>query len=91
MTDRELTDQLREHAGLVESLAARLSRRNRDEFDDLQQEGMIACWQLIAAGEPVTEAAVEKRMRKWMRYRGRQLREAPVPTAYDKLLPMEDV
>ncbi len=88
MTDRELSDQLRGNAGLVESLADRLSRRNRDELDDLRQEGMIACWEAIRAGRPVTEAEVEKRMRKWMRYRGRQLRE--VPTAYENLLGMGD-
>jgi DNA-directed RNA polymerase specialized sigma24 family protein len=88
MTDRELTDQLRAHARLVESLADRLSRRNRDELDDLRQEGMIAVWQLIDHGQPVTEKEVEKRMRKWVRYRGRQLRE--VPTSYDTFLPLED-
>lgn len=84
MTDRELSDQLRSHAGLVESLAERLSRRNRSELDDLKQEGMIACWNLLQDGQPVTEEEVEKRMRKWMRYRGRQLRE--VPTNYETLL-----
>jgi hypothetical protein len=88
MTDRELSDQLRAHARLVESLADRLSRRNRDELDDLKQEGMIAVWQLIENGQPVTEKEVEKRMRKWVRYRGRQLRE--VPTSYETFLPMED-
>ena len=68
----------------VKELAERLSRRHRDEYDDLYQEGLIAVWQLRAAGEEVTEEKIEKRMRKWLRYRGRQRRE--LPTDYDKRL-----
>lgn len=87
--DRDLEGQLREHAGLVESLADRLSRRDRNERDDLAQEGMIAVWEAIKTGRPVDEEVVEKRMQKWLRYRGRQKRD--VSTSYDKLLPMEDL
>src|SRR6187551_2305397 len=89
MENRELEGQLREHAGLVESLADRLSRRDRSERDDLVQEGLIACWEAITGGKPVTEDIVVKRMAKWLRYRGRQKRD--VPTSYDKLLPLEDL
>lgn len=89
MKGRELEDQLRSHAGLVESLADQLSRRSRDERDDLVQEGLIAVWENLAAGKPVTEDSVVKRMKKWLRYRGRQKRD--VPTSYDKLLPMEEL
>ena len=89
MQNRELEGQLREHAGLVESLAERLSRRYRDERDDLTQEGLIAVWEALRSGKPVTEDSIVKRMQKWLRYRGRQKRD--VPTSYDKLLPMEDL
>jgi DNA-directed RNA polymerase specialized sigma24 family protein len=89
MADRALEDQLRKHAGLVESLADRLSRRDRNERDDLIQEGLIAAWEAITGGKPVTEDIIVKRMQKWLRFRGRQKRD--VSTSYDKLLPMEDL
>lgn len=84
---RDISDQVRAHQDLVESLADRLSRRDRNERDDLVQEGMIAVWEALRAGNEVTETALNKRMRKWLRYRGRQRRD--VPTAYDALLSME--
>jgi DNA-directed RNA polymerase specialized sigma24 family protein len=83
---RALDDQLRDHAGLVESLAEKLSRRDRNERDDLTQEGMIAVWEALTQGNPVTEEGITKRMNKWLRYRGRQKRD--VPTSYDRLLSM---
>jgi DNA-directed RNA polymerase specialized sigma24 family protein len=89
MKNRDIEGQLREHTGLVESLAERLSRRSRDERDDLVQEGLIAVWEALRSGKPVTEDNIVKRMQKWLRYRGRQKRD--VPTSYDKLLPMEDL
>lgn len=89
MDDRELEGQLRTHTGLVESLAERLSRRDRSERDDLIQEGLIAAWEALTGGKLVTEDIVVKRMKKWLRYRSRQKRD--VPTSYDKLLPLEDL
>lgn len=89
MLDRDIDDRLREHAGLVKSLADRFSRRDRNERDDLEQEGMIAVWQCLTADKPVTEEEVEKRMTKWLKFRGRQKRD--VPTSYDKLLPLEEL
>lgn len=89
MPDRVLDDQLRAHAGLVESLADRLSRRDRNERDDLIQEGLIAAWEALNGGKAVTEDIIVKRMEKWLRFRGRQKRD--VSTSYDKLLPLEDL
>lgn len=89
MPNRDIEDQLRSHAGLVKSLADQFSRRDRNERDDLIQEGLIACWEAIAGGKLVTEDIIIKRMRKWLKYRGRQKRD--VSTSYDKLLPMEDL
>lgn len=37
------------------------------EFDDLEQEGMIAVWQLLRHGFPVSRVAVANRMRDWIR------------------------
>lgn len=48
------------------------------------QEGRISVWQTVAAGATPTEATIEKRMRAWLRLRGRQRRETPVD--YDKAL-----
>ena len=87
MFNRVLDDQLRAHQGLVESLADQLSRRKPSERDDLIQEGLIECWRAIEAHEPITPEAVEKRMKKWLRYRGRQQRD--IPSSYDTLLSME--
>lgn len=89
MPDRDIEDQLLAQRELVESLADRLSRRDRNERDDLFQEGMIAAWEALAGGKPVTEDLIEKRMQKWLKYRGRQKRD--VSTSYDKLLPLEDL
>lgn len=75
---------IRANESLVESLAERLSRRHRDERDDLIQEGLISVWQSAAAGQAPTEASIEKRMRAWLRLRGRQRRETP--TDYDKAM-----
>jgi DNA-directed RNA polymerase specialized sigma24 family protein len=86
---RDINGQVREHAGLVESLADRLSRRDRNERDDLIQEGLIAVWETITGGKPVTEDIIVKRMKKWLKFRGRQKRD--VATDYNKLLPLEDL
>jgi hypothetical protein len=48
---------------------------------------MIAVWLILAEGDIPTEEKIEKRMRKWLRLRRKQLRD--VPTEYDALLPME--
>lgn len=42
------------------------------EFDDLEQEGMIAVWQLLRRDFPVTVWAVEHRLRDWVRICRRQ-------------------
>lgn len=87
MNDRALDNQAAEYRGLVESLAARIaSRWQRHELDDIKQEGMIAVWLILAEGGTPTEDQIEKRMRKWMRLRRKQLRD--VPTEYESLLPM---
>lgn len=83
---RDIERQLHECVELVQSLAERLSRRYRDELDDLIQEGMIAAWEALKDGKPVTEELLTKRMSKWLRFRGRQRRD--IPTSYDKMLPM---
>jgi DNA-directed RNA polymerase specialized sigma24 family protein len=89
MPNRDINGQVLEHRGLVESLADRLSRRDRNERDDLIQEGLIAAWEAITGGKLVTEDLIVKRMKKWLKFRGRQKRD--VSTSYDKLLPMEDL
>lgn len=52
-------------------LCRRLANKYNDvggaEFDDLEQEGMIAVWQLLRRGFPVSVQAVENRMRDWVR------------------------
>jgi DNA-directed RNA polymerase specialized sigma subunit len=85
--NRDIEDQLYRYTELVESLADRLSRRDRNERDDLIQEGMIAAWEALREDNTPTEELIEKRMRKWLRYRGRQKRD--VPANYDTLLRLE--
>lgn len=57
-------------------LCIRLARKYESvggaEFDDLEQEGMIAVWQLLRRGFPVSIQAVENRMRDWVRICRRQ-------------------
>lgn len=84
-----MDDQLMEFHGLVVRLADRMSRRHRDEYDDLAQEGMILVWKALRAGKTPTETQIENRMRNWLKFRGRQRRE--MPADYNKLLPMEEL
>lgn len=85
-----MNDQLRNYAGLVDSLARKLSAGPRAaqvgaEYDDLYQEGMIAIWQALDRGVTPSAEIIEDRMRNWFRWLGRQ---TPVP--YEALLPLDD-
>lgn len=85
-----MDDQLRNYAGLVDSLARKLSGGARAaqvgaEYDDLYQEGMISAWQALARGVQPSADMIENRMRDWLRYLGRQ---TPIP--YEALLPLDD-
>lgn len=72
------------HLTQVEEMADRLSRRHRDERDDLVQEGLISVWECLRADRPPTEKDIERRMKRWLKFRGRQRRDVPVD--YDKAL-----
>jgi DNA-directed RNA polymerase specialized sigma24 family protein len=85
---RILDAEVREYLGLCESLAERYSRGARDEYDDLVQEGLIAVWRTLRSGKVPARANIENRMKNWLRYRGRQHRQAA--GTYDKLLPLEE-
>jgi len=85
-----MDDQLRNYAGLVDSLARKLSAGPRAaqvgaEYDDLYQEGMIAIWQALGRGVTPSAEIIEDRIRNWFRWLGRQ---TPVP--YEALLPLDD-
>ena len=85
-----MNDQLRKYAGLVDSLARKLSAGPRAaqvgaEYDDLAQEGLISIWQALERGVIPSADMVENRMRDWLRYLGRQ---NPIP--YETLLPLDD-
>lgn len=53
------------------------------EFDDLEQEGLIAVWHLLRYGFPVSSKAVEDRMRDWVRVCRRQGFAFGEPASYD--------
>lgn len=87
---QDLNEQLRAYAGLLDSLARKLSSGPRAaqvgaEYDDLYQEGQIAIWQSLQRGVTPSAEFAENRMRDWLRYLGRQ---TPIP--YEALLPLED-
>jgi len=81
---RAMDIEVAAHLPQVEEMADRLSRRHRDERDDLVQEGLISVWQSLAAGEAPSEKTIQRRMKRWLKYRGRQRRD--VPSDYDKAL-----
>jgi DNA-directed RNA polymerase specialized sigma24 family protein len=84
---RSLEDQVRAYQDLVLSLAERRGRKHPNEVDDMNQEGLIFVWRALEAGKTPTEEQIDNRMRNWLKYRSRQLRETP--TDLNKLLPME--
>jgi len=57
---------------LCRKLAHRYEGVGGAEFDDLEQEGLIAVWQLLRRGFPVSTKAVEDRLRDWIRICRRQ-------------------
>jgi hypothetical protein len=87
---QSMNEQLRNYAGLLDSLARKLSAGPRAaqvgaEYDDLYQEGQIAIWQALERGVTPSAEIIEDRMKNWFRYLGRQ---TPIP--YEALLPLED-
>lgn len=54
------------------SLAHQFTGYGDAEFDDLEQEGMIAVWELLRRGFPVSRVAVSNRMKDWIRICRRQ-------------------
>lgn len=72
--------------GLARTLARPGTRGiNGVEYDDLVQEGLIACWQARQRGITPSQEVVRFRMVDYQRWLGRQ----GVP--YDKMLPIEDL
>lgn len=88
MIQRSIDDQVRAYEGLVASLADRRARRHPNERDDLYQEGLILVWTRLKAGKPVTESAIDNRMRNWLKLRSRQLRDNP--TDYERIMKLPD-
>lgn len=76
--------QVAAHLTQVEELADRLARRQPNERDDLVQEGLISVWDSLRAGQAPTEQSIKRRMKRWLKYRGRQNRDVPVD--YNKAL-----
>lgn len=85
---REITDDdIRAYLPLVESHAARLSKRRVGvEYDDLVQEGMVSVWQSLRRGVR-PELAIVNRMRDWIDFQARLRRNDSAP--YGALLPIE--
>lgn len=54
----------------VERIALRY--RRQADFDDLVQEGWIACWQALEKGVHPTNDIIEGRMKNWLSYVRRQ-------------------
>jgi hypothetical protein len=88
-----MNDQVRAYAGLVESIAEEVSRGRRAqtvgaEYDDLNQEGLIAVWRALESGVKVVGPDhIRDRMKDYMKWLGAQTRQ-PIP--YEELLPLDD-
>lgn len=84
-----MSRQVAEYSGLVAHLADGLACSGRAkivgaEYDDLNQEGLIAVWQTLLRGLPVSKDVVENRMKDWIRYQGRTS-----GTDYGDVMPLE--
>jgi len=66
------SEQVAAYRPLCIKLARRFTGVGNAEFDDLEQEGMIAVWYLLGQGFPVSSTAVSNRMRDWVRKCKRQ-------------------
>lgn len=75
------------YAGLVDSLARRMTGYSDAEYDDLVQEGYIAVFLAHKAGAHPSKAICRGRMLNWCRYLRRLQNNDAV--AYEELLPME--
>lgn len=76
-----LNERVAEYRPLCKSLAQKFVGRGYAEFDDLEQEGLIAVWLLLDRGLPVSKTAIKNRMRDWVRYckrRGFSYAEEPL-------------
>lgn len=100
-----MDEQLRKYAGLLDSLARKLSASPRAaqvgaEYDDLYQEGQIAIWQSLQRGVTPSADFAENRMRDWLKFLGGQkgMRpclddeklNCPQHVPYEALLPLDD-
>jgi hypothetical protein len=72
------SEDIRAFRPLCSQLARKHTGRFGAEFDDLEQEGMIAVFHLLLRGLPVTSESIDNRMRDWVR----QCRRAGV--VYDR-------
>lgn len=56
------------YRNLCADLARRFTGKGGAEFDDLEQEGMIAVWSLLRRDLPVSKTSIKNRMRDWVRF-----------------------
>lgn len=88
-----MNDRVAGYRGLVSSIAEQLSRSRRAkqvgaEYDDLNQEGLIAVWRALEEGaETVGPDRIRDRMKNYMSWLAAETRQ-PIP--YEELLPLND-
>lgn len=74
------------YRGLAESLARKYVGRNRAEYDDLVQEGLISVWQALERGVTPAAEIVAGRMQSYVEWLGAAKRGVP----YEVMLPLDD-
>lgn len=85
---RAVTDtEVAAYAGLVETLARKLTGLSEAEYDDLYQEGNTAVFLALRVGAFPSKQVVRGRMLNYCRYLRRLLHNDAI--AYEELLPME--
>jgi DNA-directed RNA polymerase specialized sigma24 family protein len=86
-----MNSRVASYRATCEALAAPLVGRNRAEFDDLVQEGLINVWQSLQRGVTPSKGLIERRMVNWIRLMGVQRGKAQRdPIAYEVMLPLDD-
>jgi DNA-directed RNA polymerase specialized sigma24 family protein len=90
-----MDERIQGYVSLIESLAQKYVGRNRAEYDDLVQEGMVNVWQTLERGVPVRADIIERRMLDWVRLLGTQMGRGRGTSGeaieYATLLPMERI
>lgn len=72
MSNTVTSEEVAVYRDAVKAYARRFTGIANAEFDDLEQEGLIAVWQSLAGGHRPSEWMIKNRMKSYLRVLGRR-------------------